>query len=216
VWAGSIKTFAEIGSKMRTGLIDPGVPMRTLLADMAAGLLFFAVLVITNDIYQATIVGVIFGMAVALWIWMRTRGFEPMQLVGLGLVVVMGGATILFHDPRFVMYKPTVYFTCAGLVMLKRGWMRRYLPKVGTGAALPEEAIRASRRYIEVAGVVYCAATLCMAVANTLLALYAPQKTWALFNAVAAPVVYSVMGTFLWMGARRVRRGQAVPLTLVA
>jgi hypothetical protein len=31
--------------------------MRTLLADMAAGLLFFAVLAFTNDIYEATLAG---------------------------------------------------------------------------------------------------------------------------------------------------------------
>jgi hypothetical protein len=31
--------------------------MRTLLADMAAGLLFFAVLSFTNDIYWATLAG---------------------------------------------------------------------------------------------------------------------------------------------------------------
>jgi intracellular septation protein A len=38
--------------------------MRTLLTDMAAGLLFFAVLALTDDIYKATLVGVIFGLCV--------------------------------------------------------------------------------------------------------------------------------------------------------
>jgi intracellular septation protein A len=179
--------------------------MRTLLADMAAGLLFFAVLVITNDIYQATIAGVIFGVAIAAWIWFKARRFEPMQLLGLGLVLVLGGATIAFHEPRFVMFKPTVYFGCVGLVMLKRGWMYRYLPKPATAPELPAASVQARRRFVEVAGMVYCAVTLGMALTNAVLALGAPQKTWALFNAAGAPVVYSLLGTGLWLTAKRVR-----------
>jgi intracellular septation protein A len=181
--------------------------MRTLLADMAAGLLFFAVLAITDDIYTATLAGLVFGLGVAGWIWFKTRTLEPMQLLGVGLVVLMGGATILFHDPRFMMYKPTVYFTCLGLVMLKRGWMYRYMPRPPAAPSLSQASIDARRRYIERAGVVYCAATLAMAIANALLAGYASQKTWALFNAAGSPVVYSIMGCLLWAGARRVQRG---------
>ncbi len=179
--------------------------MRTLLADMAAGLLFFAVLTFTNDIYQATLAGVVFGVGVASWIWIKTRRLEPMQLLGLGLVSVMGSATLVLHDPRFMMYKPTVYFVCAGLVMLKPGWMYRYLPKPTDAPALPAASVRARRRFIAVAGAVYCAVTLAMALLNALLALYASQKTWALFNAAGAPVVYSVMGSLLWLAARTVR-----------
>jgi intracellular septation protein A len=179
--------------------------MRTLLADMAAGLLFFAVLTFTNDIYKATLAGVIFGVGVTWWIWIKTCRLEPMQLLGLGLVLVMGSATILLHDPRFMMYKPTVYFICVGLVMLKPGWMYRYMPKATNAQELPAASMRARRRFIEVAGAVYCAVTLGMALLNALLALYASQKTWALFNATGAPVVYSVMGGLLWLSAKRVR-----------
>ena len=179
--------------------------MRTLLADMAAGLLFFAVLTFTNDIYKATLAGVVFGVGVAVWIWIKARRLEPMQLLGLGLVLVMGGATIALHDPRFMMYKPTIYFLCAGLVMLKRGWMYRYMPKVTNARELPAASMLARRRFIERAGAIYCAVTLGMALLNALLALEASQKTWALFNAAGAPVVYSLMGILLWLGAKRVR-----------
>jgi intracellular septation protein len=179
--------------------------MRTLLVDMAAGLLFFAVLSFTNDIYRATLAGVVFGVGVATWIWMKTRRLEPMQLLGVGLVLLMGSATIVLHDPRFMMYKPTVYFICLSLVMSKPGWMYRYMPKATTTQELPAASIHARRRFIVVAGAVYCGITLGMALLNALLALYAPQRSWALFNAAGAPVVYSVMGSLLWLGARRVR-----------
>jgi intracellular septation protein len=143
--------------------------MRTLLVDMAAGLLFFAVLSFTNDIYWATLAGVVFGVGVATWIWMKTRRLEPMQLLGVGLVLLMGSATIMLHDPRFMMYKPTVYFICLSLVMSKPGWMYRYMPKATTTQELPAASIHARRRFIVVAGAVYCGITLGMALLNAAL-----------------------------------------------
>jgi hypothetical protein len=41
-----------------------------------------------------------------------------MRGLGPAISLVMGGATILFHDPRFVMLKPTLI-----PVSLKPGWM---------------------------------------------------------------------------------------------
>jgi intracellular septation protein A len=169
---------------------------------------FFAVLLITNDIYQATAVGITLGLSQAGWTWIKTRKIEPMQWLGSGLVMLMGGATILFHDPRFVMFKPTVFFTYHGLVMLKPGWMYRYLQPVTT--ALPEAPARARRRYVVAAGVVYATVTLGMAVLNTLLAIYASQKSWALFNATGPAVVYSVLGGLAFMGGKRVLRKTAL------
>ena len=178
--------------------------MRTLLSDLGAGLLFFAVLLVTNDIYKATAAGIILGLGQAGWSWIRTRKIDPMQWLGSGLVLVMGGATILFHDPRFVMYKPTVFFTYHGLVMLKPGWMYRYLPPVT--AAPSEASARLRRRYVVASGAVYAAVTLGMAVCNTLLAVYSSQKSWALFNAAGPAVVYGILGGLTFAGGKLVLR----------
>jgi intracellular septation protein len=180
--------------------------VRTVLSDMAAGLLFFAVLLVTNNIYQATGAGIILGLGQAAWSWRKTRKLEAMQWLGTGLVVVMGGATILFHDPRFVMFKPTVFYAGAGLLMLKPGWMYRYLPPRNTSNPLPATTARALRRFVEVAGTVYALVTLCMAVLNTLFAIYASQKNWALFNALGPALVYSVLGSLLFIGGKLVWR----------
>ena len=180
--------------------------MRTLLSDLSAGLLFFAVLLLTNDIYKATAAGIILGLGLAAWSWIKTRRIEPMQWLGLGLVVVMGGATILFHDPRFVMFKPTVFFAYNGLVMLKPGWMYRYLKRASTANPPPPAVAHARRRYVEVVGVVYAVVTLGMAVLNTLIAMYASQRDWALFNAAGPAVVYTVLGSLMYVGAKLVSR----------
>jgi intracellular septation protein A len=44
-----------------------------------------------------------------------------MQWASLGLVIVLGGATVLTGDPRFVMIKPTIAYLTVGAAMLQRG-----------------------------------------------------------------------------------------------
>ena len=44
-----------------------------------------------------------------LYLW-KFKKLDTMQWVGLVLIVVFGGATILLKDPRFIMWKPTVLF----------------------------------------------------------------------------------------------------------
>jgi intracellular septation protein len=48
----------------------------------------------------------------------------------LFLVLASGTATLITNDPRFVMVKPSVIYTIVGIVMLKPGWINRYLPPV--------------------------------------------------------------------------------------
>ena len=53
-----------------------------------------------------------------------------MQWISLALVVVLSGATILFHRPRFIMFEPSIVRLSIAAVMLRRGWMRRYLSPI--------------------------------------------------------------------------------------
>jgi intracellular septation protein len=40
--------------------------------------------------------------------WLKQRRFENMHLVSLGLISVLGGITILFANPAFIQWKPTL------------------------------------------------------------------------------------------------------------
>lgn len=40
--------------------------------------------------------------------WLKHRRFENMHLVSLGLISVLGGITIVFGNPAFIQWKPTV------------------------------------------------------------------------------------------------------------
>lgn len=64
-------------------------------------------------------------------LWRLTGKLSKMQMMTLVLVVVMGGATIWFNDPRFIKMKPTLLYLLFGGVLglgLLRG--RSYLELV--------------------------------------------------------------------------------------
>jgi intracellular septation protein len=65
--------------------------------------------------------------ALAKW---RGRPLEAMQWLSLGLVVALGAVTLITNDSRFMMAKPSMIHFAVGAVMLRPGWMDRYLPPI--------------------------------------------------------------------------------------
>ncbi len=78
-----------------------------LLFDFLPVLLFF-VAYKAYDIYVATAVLIVASLAQVGGLWLRHRQVERMPLITALLVLVLGGATLLFHDETFVKWKPTV------------------------------------------------------------------------------------------------------------
>jgi len=78
-----------------------------LLFDFLPILLFFVAYKLT-DIYVATGVLIVATLTQIGWIWLRQHRVEKLPLITAGLVLVLGGATLLLHDPVFVKWKPTV------------------------------------------------------------------------------------------------------------
>ncbi len=79
-----------------------------LLLDFLPIIIFFVVYKTSGDIILATAVLIPATMLQMLYTWIRTHRIEKMQLVTLVLVILMGGATILFQDKTFIQWKPTV------------------------------------------------------------------------------------------------------------
>ena len=101
-----------------------------LLLDLLSTIFFLVVFSVTKNIYTATGMGIAIGVAQVLYLKLRDRPIDLMQWMSLGLVVVFGGATLLTHNPHFVMVKPTLIYIAIGVVMMKRGWMMPYVPPV--------------------------------------------------------------------------------------
>lgn len=58
-----------------------------------------------------------------LWLKWRRHPIDKMLWVTFALVVVLGGATLLFHDPRFIQWKPTAVYWAMGVGL----WLARLM-----------------------------------------------------------------------------------------
>ena len=56
----------------------------------------------------ATGVAIVASFVQVTYHWIMTRKFEKMHLFSLALITVLGGLTIMFGNPDFVKWKPTV------------------------------------------------------------------------------------------------------------
>jgi len=103
---------------------------RRLLADFFSTIVFLAVFLITDNILLATGVGI--AGAVGQFILAKVRGqkLDLMTYASVALVVVLGSASILTNDPRFILVKPSIAHFAIGTIMLRRNWMMRYMPEI--------------------------------------------------------------------------------------
>ena len=62
----------------------------------------------------ATVVVIVATLLQILWIKARGRKVDTMLWVSLGLVTVLGSATIYFHSENFIKWKPTVLYWVMG------------------------------------------------------------------------------------------------------
>jgi intracellular septation protein len=152
--------------------------LRQLAADFLSAILFFALYALTGSLYLGVGVAVAVGIAQVVRRKLAQRQVEPMQWMSLALVVVLGGATILFHSPRLIMVKPSIIHLSIAAIMLRRGWMSRYLPPIAQQYL--------GRPIIDAAGYAWAALLAAIALANLFIALECSIATWAWFISVGA------------------------------
>jgi intracellular septation protein len=182
--------------------------LRQLAGDFLSAILFFALYALTGSLYLGVGVAVAVGIAQVARHKLAQRPVEPMQWMSLALVVVLGGATILFHSPRFIMVKPSIIHLAIVAIMLRRGWMGRYLPPIAQQYLGPP--------IVDAAGYAWAALLAAIAVANLFVALECSIATWAWFisfgavgaNAVAFGLQYVVFRTIV---ARRIAAARLAP-----
>ena len=104
-----------------TALITPAPAMKFLF-DLFPVILFFGAYSISRDIYIATGTAIAATFAQVIYSWLRHHKVDAMLWVSLILISVLGGATLIFHNKTFILWKPTAlywFFSCTLL-----GWKR--------------------------------------------------------------------------------------------
>jgi intracellular septation protein len=148
-----------------------------LLTDFLSTIVFLVIYFATDNVVLATSVAI--AGAVAQVIYSRVRG-QPlgfMTYASLALVVVLGSATLLTNDPRFVLAKPSIAHFAIGAIMLKRGWMLRYVPKIVVDT-IPD--------YVTIAGYAWAALMFALGLGVILIASTGDLKLWAIYVSVVA------------------------------
>jgi intracellular septation protein A len=103
--------------------------IRPLASDFLSSIVLAVLLSLHLDVRTATGIALLVGVGQVAFQKMTGRPVELLQWASLGLVVVLGGVAMMTNDPRFLMIKPSIIYVAIGVVMLKRGWMIRYLPE---------------------------------------------------------------------------------------
>ena len=148
-----------------------------LATDFFSTIVFLIVYFATDSIVLATAVAI--AGAIAQVAYSRIKGKELgfMTWASLGLVIVLGSATIFTHDPRFVLAKPAIAHFAIGSIMLKRGWMLRYMPPI-VAETIPE--------YVTFAGYAWAALCFALAAGTIGVAMTGDMKLWAFYISAVA------------------------------
>lgn len=112
-----------------------------LLTDFLPIALFFITFKLAG-IYAATAVAIGATLLQIGWLYYRNGKVEAMQWVSLVIIVLFGGATLLFHDDMFIKWKPTVLYWLMGAALvlghlvMKRNFLQNLM---GAQIELPPE-----------------------------------------------------------------------------
>ena len=153
--------------------------MKTVLAKLATDFLstivFVAVYFITDNVLLAT--GVAIAVAVGQVVYAHYQGQKLgfMTYASLALVIVLGSATLLTNDPRFVLAKPAIGHFAIGAIMLRRGWLLRYMPPI-VAENIPE--------YVTFAGYAWAALMFALGCGTIATAMTGDIKLWTLYVSV--------------------------------
>ena len=146
-----------------------------LLADFLSALVFFVIYVTSDNIVLATAVAIAAALAQLVYARVKGQSLSFMTYASAGLVVVLGAVTLLTNDPRFMFAKPAIAHFAVGLIMLKRGWLLRYVPPI-VNETIPE--------YVTAAGYVWAALMFVLGLGTIAVAMTGDIKLWTFYVSV--------------------------------
>jgi intracellular septation protein len=170
------------------------------LAHLAA----FFVAYYLGGIYVGTAVLMIAMVALLLVDLLRWRRVPPMHLLSALLVLVLGGATLILRDPRFLKWKPTIFLWLIALASLLSPWVGRIplaqrllAPMISHSGTVP----RGTWLKLNALWVVFYAA---LGALNLWVADSASERAWVNFKVfgLSGAFVLFAIAQALWLAAR--------------
>jgi intracellular septation protein len=146
-----------------------------LATDFLSAIVFAAIYLATDNVVLATAVAIAGSIAQIIYSYLKGQPLGFMTYASLGLVIVLGTATLVTNDPRFVLAKPSIAHFAIGAIMLKRGWMLRYMPPI-VAETIPE--------YVTIAGYAWAALMFVLGLGTIAAASTGDLKLWAIYVSV--------------------------------
>jgi intracellular septation protein len=169
-----------------------------------APLLAFLLAYYLGGIYVATMVLMASMVALVLLDLVRQQRVSSMHLVSTVLVLLLGSATLILRDPRFLKWKPTIFLWVISLISIGSLWVgsaplaqRLLAPMVAGSEALPR-ITWARLNWI------WAAFYAALGALNIWVAYSMSERFWVnfkVFGLTAAFVVFA-MSQALWLSAR--------------
>jgi len=146
-----------------------------LASDFLSTTVFLVLYLSTGNVVLATSVAIAGAIAQVIYSRLKSKPLGFMTWASLALVIVLGSATLLTNDPRFVLAKPAIGHFAIGAIMLKRGWLLRYMPPI-VAETIPE--------YVTFAGYAWAALMFALGLGTIAVASTGDLKLWAIYVSV--------------------------------
>jgi intracellular septation protein len=149
--------------------------LKFLVFDLASTLFFFGLYSATHNVALSVIASLALAFGQIGWEFAHGKSVDALQWVSLAAVSAGGLGTLHTGNPLYVMLQPSALYGLAGVAMLQRGWMNRYLPQPAL-EYLPDLGIAFGYVW---AGLMFVSAAVNMGLALTL-----DLKSWSVAIAV--------------------------------
>jgi len=163
----------------------------------------FAVAYFLGGIYIATTTLMITMVASLLLLRLRSGRFPPMLTGSTILVLVLGAATLVLRNARFIQWKPSILLWLVAAAALVSAFVgREPLAQRLMQSALGD--VRVGRRDWQKVNFAWVVFGICAGIANIVIAYHASEATWVkakVFGLTAAMFVFLVAQA-MWLNSR--------------
>ena len=157
-----------------------------------------------GGIYVATVVLMIAMVALLLTDRLRLQRIPPMHLVSAVLVLLLGSATLILRDPRFLKWKPTIFLWLVGLASFASPWIgrtplaQRLLAPMVSGSETVSRATWLKLNWLWVAFFALLGGL------NLWVATRASENAWVNFKVIGISAAFALfaIAQALWLAAR--------------
>jgi len=166
-------------------------------------LVFFAVFELFG-IYWATASLMCTCVALMFIHRLRTGSFKPLHVVTAGVVLVLGTATLLLHDKRFIQWKPTVLLGLAAVAFLGSGVFGRQPLARRMLESVFSEPLDLSRHTWIVINSLWAAWFAVLAAANIYIAQNFAEGVWVKFKVfgISVAMLIFMLPQVIWLNGK--------------